>query len=309
MGRRGIGAGLRGLVVWTGLAGLGLAGVGLAAPAVADCEDQFRHGAPSLAAAGHDRITLCYDLPDGTNVFAVHYDKARYLPVWAAYHLTRADVRAVERLDLPRDGLDFSPDGEIPASDWSLPADGDYDGLSNIDGEPYQRGHLVPAKSLSWRVDALEASFTTANLMLQDAGLNQGDWRSLEAYVRTWACLYGDVYVVTGTIHGPGAVGPHRHEDGPAIAVPTQVYKVVYTHAAGGRAIGFLFDNVAYETALAPEDAIRPIDEIEAQAGIELFPELSAARAARLEGQTAAEAHWPMTARTCGDVDRAVVAQ
>jgi DNA/RNA endonuclease G (NUC1) len=67
------------------------------------------------------------------------------------------------------------------------------------------------AQAASWRV---------SNVAVQDAGLNSGAWARLTGNVRAWACRFGTVYTVTGTIHRPGGRPPLAWSDGADIDVP-----------------------------------------------------------------------------------------
>ena len=71
----------------------------------------------------------------------------------------------------------------------------------------YDRGHLVPAAAMRWRVEAYQATFRVSKLALQNPDLNRGAWRRLEAKVRAWACALGSLYVITGTLDGPARAG------------------------------------------------------------------------------------------------------
>ena len=121
---------------------------------------------------------------------------------------------------------------------------------------------------------AYGASFSLANVALQDPRLNRGLWRELEARVRGWACSRGQLYLVTGVLFARGGDASRLRAAGPAqllrIAVPAAFYKVLYD-PAGPAAIAFLLENAPPKADLAA--AVLSIDDLEDLAGLDFFPE------------------------------------
>ncbi|WP_200341994.1 DNA/RNA non-specific endonuclease [Rhodovibrio sodomensis] len=225
--------------------------------------------------------------------YALAYAREHAGPSWAAYHLSRSKMLAVEALGLPRDDY-FREDPGVETGGCDSPNHGDYTGVG---ARGLARGHLAPSKAMSWDPDAQDATYVTANVVPQHGGFNSGAWAKLEGNVRAWACTLGTVYVVTGVIHGPGAEPPLPWDDGTDIDVPTQVYKVTYTPAQGGRAVAFLFDNAGMPaTAAALRAGMLSVDRLEAAAGLDVMPDLSGSQAKRLESAPADPRAWPLAA-------------
>ncbi len=265
------------------------------APASAQpCADQTPFGAPLTRSddAGNT-YNVCKSRADGVGYYLLAYDRARSSPRWAAYHLSRSKMLAAAALDPDRDVHgDFEDDPQISTGGYQAPSDDDFVGVG---ARGLNRGHIAPAEALSWDIGAYVASFVTTNVAPQDGGLNGGPWAKLEGNVRAWACVRGTVHVVTGVVHGPGAEAPLPRDSGPPIQVPTHFYKVVYTPADGGRVAAFLFENRDHETSVSVlRDAMVTVDEIEALAGIDLFPELPERIAATLEDRRAEPDFWPL---------------
>ena len=265
--------------------------------AATPCRDLLPYGAPVPGGAEQqDTQYVCHArAADALGFFALAYDRSRAGPLWAAYHLSRSKMLAVQALDLPRDDY-FREDDAVETGGWDSPNHGDYTGVG---ARGLARGHLAPSKAMSWDPDAQDATYVTSNIVPQHSGFNGGAWAKLEGNVRAWACTLGTVYVVTGVIHGPGAAPPLPWDDGTDIDVPTQFYKMIYTPAQGGRAAAFLFDN-ADMPASAP--AIRAgmvsVDRLEAAAGLDFLPDLRESQARRLETSAPEARDWPLEAES-----------
>jgi endonuclease G len=268
------------------------------------CADELVFGAPRGARRvlpgrpsprGASRpLHLCKaDAETGESFFLVSYDRYRRAPLWTAYRLTRAEMEAaaVSGITRRRHGGAFQADpGLFRSGRKSLTGD-DFRGAGR------DRGHLVPAAAMAFDPSAYAATFTVANLALQDRRLNRGLWRRLEQRVRAWACDLGRVYVITGAAYGtaaaPAAFSP-RGKPRVRVAVPWAFYKVVYDPAGGGRAIAFLHENVAPASGdLAA--AILSIDALEEVTGMDFFPEMPAPLEAGLEAAAADPGAWHLS--------------
>jgi endonuclease G len=261
------------------------------------CGELLPYGAPDLrSAAAEDTHTVCHArAADQMGFYALGYDRSRAGPLWAAYHLSRSKMLAVEALGLPRDDY-FREDPRVETGGWDSPNHGDYTGVGE---RGLARGHLAPSKAMSWDPDAQDATYVTSNIVPQHGRFNGGAWARLEGNVRAWACQLGTVYVVTGVIHGAGARPPLPWDDGGDIDVPTQFYKIVYSPAGGGRAAAFLYDNADMPaSAAALRAGLVPVDRVEAAAGIDVMPELGEQRARVLEATKADPGDWPLDAHS-----------
>jgi endonuclease G len=261
-----------------------------------DCADLLPHGAPE-SRAGPSEHTVSVCLPresDGLGFLKLGYDRRHAGPLWAAYHLSRSKMLAVELLGLPRDDY-FREEPGVEVGGWDSPNHGDYTGVGD---RGLARGHLAPSKAMSWDPQAQDVTYTTANIAPQHSGFNGGAWAKLEGNVRAWACTLGTLYVITGVIYGPEGEPPLPWDDGTDIDVPTHFYKVIYAPKRD-RVAAFLFENADMPaTAEALHDGLVPIDAIEAQADIDLMPDLTERMAERLESRTADRADWPLEAES-----------
>jgi DNA/RNA endonuclease G (NUC1) len=288
----------------------------------ADCADQARWDAPrATAGAAADTVRVCNARSDGVGFFLLRYHQGHATPLWAAYHLSRSKMLAVDALDLPADDGYFAVDAEIDVGGFESPRNDDYTGVGD---RGLARGHLAPAEAMSWDPEAREETYRVSNIAPQHARFNGGAWAMLEGNVRAWACDLGTLNVVTGVIHGAGAQPPLDWDDGTDIDVPTHFYKVVWTPANGGQAVGFLLPNPVPVTADDAADAarnpipataealhahIRAIDRIEAAAGWDFMPGLPPALAEQLEAQPADPGDWPLTADSRFDCTREYLAE
>jgi endonuclease G len=259
-----------------------------------NCSDLLPHGAPeSRSGAPEHTVYVCRSREsDDLGFLKLAYDRRHVGPLWAAYHLSRSKMLAVEALGLGRQGY-FTEERQVEVGGWDSPNDSDYDGVERLELE---RGHLAPSKGMSWDPQAQEATYTTANIAPQDDGFNGGAWAKLEGNVRAWACDIGTLFVITGVIYGPDGRPSLPWDDGTDIDVPTHFYKVIYTPGRG-RAAAFLFDNADMPaTAAALRDGMRSLDALEAATDLDFMPQLSDRRAERLEAEPADPANWPLTA-------------
>lgn len=261
------------------------------------CRDLLPYGAPQArgGAASYTQNVCHARSADRVGFYALGYDRDRAGPLWAAYHLSRSKMLAVEALDLPRDDY-FREDDRVETGGWDSPNHDDYTGLG---ARGLARGHLAPSKAMSWDPDAQDATYVTSNIVPQNSGLNGGAWGKLEGNVRSWACTLGTLYVVTGVIHGPDPMVPLPWDDGTDIDVPTHFYKVIYTPAGGGRAVAFLFDNADMPaTAPAIRGGLVSVDAVELAASLDFMPNLTEFQAWRLEATQPDPRDWPLNAES-----------
>ena len=110
-------------------------------------------------------------------------------------------------------------------------------------------------------------SFYLSNMSPQDPGFNRGIWRQLEARVRDWADLHGEVFVVTGPVLESElpTIGPS------GVSVPAYYYKVVVDlRPTGVEGIGFILPNGSANQSIGRYAV--SIDSVEAFTGIDFFP-------------------------------------
>lgn len=137
--------------------------------------------------------------------FHICHDSARKVPLWTAYELT---PQHLHQPALPRPSH-FSAD-RLLARPGATNAGYTRSG--------FHRGHLIPARDLSYSQESLRATFLLSNAAPQNPSLNAGRWRQLEAAVRALAASSDAIYVVTGTLFDAfesPTIGPNR------VAVPS----------------------------------------------------------------------------------------
>ena len=185
--------------------------------------------------------------------YAIHYRYDTKTAEYALEYLNQTDITGpAKRKD------DFRPDPLIPDDKEAQ--------LSDYKGNPYDRGHLVPAADNRTDQEQMSESFYLSNMIPQTQNNNRGIWRILELGVRNTA-LTNDIYVVSGTIYDEGYI-----VIGDGLGVPTRIWKVIY-NSTNNEAIAFLFPNDAIPVKDLPKYVVT-VDTIEAETGINLFPQL-----------------------------------
>lgn len=186
--------------------------------------------------------------------FAVLHSGLSKTPLLVAEHLT------AERIDRAREQVRrnaFHPENRLPA--------GDRAELNDYVRSGYDRGHLAPNGDMPDESSQYEA-FTLANIIPQNATLNQHLWEGIESSVRDLAKRRHELYVITGVLF----VGSNLHRIGGRVLVPTHVFKVVYlprTHEAAA----YLTKNEATR-----EFQKVSLAEIERLSGFRLLPGIAA---------------------------------
>lgn len=212
---------------------------------------------PSAAAAGQIVEHSAYTL---------QYSEEHEQAIWVLYQI------AGDRLtnSVERSG-DFRADPLVSSGSATL---GDYRGSG------YDRGHLAPAAAMAWARHVMSESFYLSNMSPQQPGFNRGIWKELEAAVRDFARVHGEVIVVTGPVLREGL--PRIGASG--VSVPEHYYKVVLDYRAPGIAgIGFVLANEPSEQPLAAFAVT--IDSVEALTGIDFFAPLPDGPEGEIEGR------------------------
>lgn len=187
--------------------------------------------------------------------FTLSYSEEHEQAEWVAYELKK-DQLARNEFERPY----FVQDRKVKSgsADWK-----------NYKNSGYDRGHLCPAGDRRFTYDAYHETFLTSNISPQDHDFNAGIWNRLEQKVRYWAKKYDGVYVVTGGVlkDDLNTIGDER------VSVPGEFYKIVVDASADPpKAIAFLMPNEASSESIF--DYVVTIDRIEAETGIDFFPQL-----------------------------------
>lgn len=190
--------------------------------------------------------------------FTISYNKARRVPNWVAWHLTKSHTYGSAK----RNKEIFLPDESVPSP---RATDNDYY------NSRYDRGHLCPAGDNKWSDEAMRESFLFTNTCPQNHGLNKDAWNDLEIQCRKWAREYGSIDIVTGPIfYGKGeqkTIGRNK------VWVPDAFFKVVLCRKGTPKALGFIYQNRGGSQRMS--DCVCTVDEVEELMGMDFFPSLA----------------------------------
>lgn len=189
------------------------------------------------------------------NGFAVMHSGVTRTPLWAAHHLTAAEISSARELDRQDS---FHAEERIPASERAE--------LGDYRGSGYDRGHLVPNGDMASRAQQAD-SFSLANMMPQSPNNNRVVWNNLEQALRGLVLQEQEAYVVTG-----GAfIGQRLARIGKnGVFVPSDTFKAVYFPKRKAASVYW-----------APNDEsgrveVISVAELDQRLGIQVFPGLSA---------------------------------
>ncbi len=237
--------------------------------AAASCPQHFFQGQvpaltnPKLAPGTRQ---LCY------SEYALLHSGLTRTPLWVAEHLTPERIVAAHALMRVSD---FHADPNIPPSERAE--------LSDYVRSGFDRGHMAPSGDMS-TPEAMDESFSLANMVPQNPNNNRNLWGDIERTVRRLA-EQRELYVVTIPIFR----GENLMSLDGRVLIPTQIAKAVYDPQQNAGA-AYLVDN-------APGDDYRVIAlaELQRLAGIDAFP-----RAAPAVKETAMELPAPELRRPKG---------
>lgn len=217
--------------------------------------------------------------------YIIDYDDDLKVPIWVAYRLRAQEVEAgLERTEC------FRNDPRLPQDDAAFCAD--YD-------EPiFDRGHLVPNADMTRDESAMINTYMFSNMTPQYGNFNRIIWSRLEGFVRDWAKVKGEIYVITGAVFDKNNDG-HRDKDNQAllvkstnrVAIPTHFYKIILHERPDGSIESMTFllphDDIKHtgrEGERYLENNLTSIDNIEARTGIDFLPKLSEINSAKEGG-------------------------
>lgn len=155
--------------------------------------------------------------------YSLGYNYKHKAALWVSYIISEGSVG----IDLGKRG-NFYADSEIPEEHRVQPEDHLNTG--------YDKGHLAPSATIDFSKKANRETYALSNVVLQDEKLNRQAWSTLEKLERSWTKTKGKLYVVTGPVF------TSRPKKVNGIAVPSKLYKVIYSYDAD-KAIGFIFPN------------------------------------------------------------------
>jgi len=228
-----------------------------------DCAEYAMMGVPSK-----DGTLLC------RTGYLLAHDGDFKTPIWVAERLTRE--KALEKLTR-KDS--FKPDPDLTP--------GNRAELSDYKGSGYDRGHMAPSADFTWSREAMDESFYLSNMVPQNGPNNQQIWANLEAQVRDWAILRGELYIYTGPVYNDDraerTIGKNK------VGVPDGLYKVIYDPERK-EAIAFLLPNEAIPTKDLP-NYTTTVREIEYITGLNFLSKLPRKEQNRIEKRVSPM--WP----------------
>ncbi len=212
-----------------------------------------------------------YDQVVRHTAYTLVYDEAHEQARWVAHTLEKQNLtKRAERQD------DFRPD---PAVRTGSAVRSDYSRSG------YDRGHLAPAADFSYSRKTMSESFFMSNMSPQRPALNRGKWRELEEQIRYWVRFDEQLYIITVPIFADKnkKIGTQN-----SISVPTAFFKVVLDMKEPTlKGIAFIMPNEGIDNDKLLQDFAVSIDQVEAQTGLDFFPQLEkdTALEKRLESQ------------------------
>ncbi|WKD86291.1 Nuclease [Polaribacter huanghezhanensis] len=141
--------------------------------------------------------------------------------------------------------------------------------LNDYRNSGYDRGHLAPAKAMSFNDITMSESFFMSNMSPQKPSFNRGIWKKLEEKVRSWILISDSLYVVTGpALENPlGKIGENQ------VTVPRYYYKsIIRFNEDKLFGIGFLLKNEKSNNDVVTFSV--SIDSIEKVTGLDFFHQL-----------------------------------
>lgn len=195
--------------------------------------------------------------------YTLSYSEENEQAYWMYYVLTPELINGTQsRTD------DFRADPTVSTGSASL---------NDYKGSGYDRGHLCPAADMTLNKTSMSESFYLSNMSPQLPGFNRGIWSTMEDQVRKWALSFDGLDVATGPIFKDniGSIGADN------VTIPGYYYKVLYTEQKKIM-IGLILPNASSSKSL--DQFVVPVDEIEAETGIDFFPGLENKLENQLEG-------------------------
>lgn len=213
-----------------------------------NCPEHTIYGAP-ISSIVENTQYICH------SNYAIHYRYDTKTAEYVVEHLGDTDITGpAKRKDNFRQDPKVNDNKEATLEDYR--------------GQPYDRGHLVPAANNRTDSNQMSESFYLTNMIPQDPGNNRGIWRILEIGIRDTALDGGDIYVASGTIYHP-----NYKSIGNGVGVPDELWKVVYNKTTH-QTIAFLLPNARLNTRDLHKYATT-VDAVAAATGINFFPLLN----------------------------------
>ena len=159
-----------------------------------------------------------YGYPTNNNLiifdnYISSYNLEKRIPNWTLHYLEKEDKKVFSKK------FNFK---NILNSKF-IPNKNDY--------KPYSRGHLVPSGDFNV-YDYKENTYVLeANIIPQNKENNEGIWNRLENNVRKYSVMYGELWIITGTIFKPVQKNNIKNINyyvlNDNLAVPNYIYKSI----------------------------------------------------------------------------------
>lgn len=185
----------------------------------------------------------------------ISYNPTAHEPNWVAWELTDTETSGTEA----RSNKFYSdPDVEGCAETY----DYSYSG--------YDRGHMAPAGDMKWSAEAMNSSFSLANICPQAKSLNTGAWKRLEEKCRKWAVDDGSLIIICGPVLTDE---PIERIGETGVVVPRRFFKVILAPKVEPmRGIAFIMPNDKVPGGM--QATAVSIDEVERVTGHDFFASL-----------------------------------
>ena len=226
----------------------------------------------------------------GTRNWSCYWDYDDHMSLWVAYPLNNS--------------LKGSGTGRTEAwgFDKLLPADIQPDLRNGSYGGGWTRGHQIPSADKQRNYAENASTYVSTNMTPQAYNFNGGIWANLEGKVRNYASLADTLYVVTGALFDK-STNVSGNSSGFRVKVPTHYFKALLykgTSAYAKETAGYLMAGflLPHDNGIAEANCLSyrmSIDELEAQTGIDFFPNLekrSPELAAQLEAAAPNAQFW-----------------
>jgi endonuclease G len=188
-------------------------------------------------------------------LFSLSYNEEHEQADWVAYKLFPNSINnRVKRKDNFRSDT-FVLTGSASVSDYKKSG--------------YDRGHLAPAKAMSFSKETMSESFYMSNMSPQLPSFNRGIWKKLEERVRSWIPLSDSLYIVTGPVLSDslGVIGRNM------VTIPKAYFKSIIRFKNNEiQGIGFMLKNEKSSKEL--NTFVVSIDSIEKVTKLDFFNNL-----------------------------------
>lgn len=197
-------------------------------------------------------------------IYTLSYSESDEQAEWVAYKLFKNSINhSIKRKD------NFRQDKSITTGSATL---------KDYKNSGFDRGHLAPAKTMSYSKETMSDSFFMSNMSPQKPSFNRGIWKKLEEKVRDLILISDSLYVVTGPVleNSLGKIGENK------VTIPSAYYKTIIRFKDDKLfGIGFLLKNEKSNRELSMFSV--SIDSIEKVTGLNFFYQLDSVVQNRIE--------------------------